>query len=102
MRNTTVKRPGRLDLEERTERARRQALPPPRWCDPVGDLPFSFHREAAYGPHELAVVVDRSQRARRVVADALVVGVERGAVGRIRSRERCHLDRPRIALPDEE
>jgi hypothetical protein len=100
--HATIKWSCRFDRKERTEAPRREPLTPPRRRDPVRDLPFSLPREAPYRPHEFPVVVDREQRVRRVAADTLVVGVERATVGRIRPRERRHLDRTRIALPAKE
>ena len=59
MRHAAVDRPGRLDRKEGPKCARRQAFPPSRRVDPLGNLPFSFHREAGHRPYELRVVVDR-------------------------------------------
>jgi hypothetical protein len=45
-------RRGLRKARERTKGPPRKPLTPPRQCDPVRDLPFTLHREAAYRPHE--------------------------------------------------
>src|SRR6478736_2983195 len=100
--DATEQWPGRLDRKERLERTRCESLSPARRRDPVRDIPFAVHREAADRPDELPVILDRQQRVLGVAAHTLVVGFERAAIGRIRARERRHLDGTRIALPGEE
>ena len=68
-----------------------------------GELEWPVDRLPAIPSYELSgVVVDSQQRVRRLAADALVMGVERATVGRIRPRESRHLDCTRIALPGKE
>src|SRR6185503_9406485 len=65
--------PGRLDIEERPERGGGEPATPLSRVDPEGHLAAYrayLGREAPDRPHEDAVVVDRQDRAVRVVLDA--------------------------------
>ena len=79
-------RPGRLDIQERPERGGGEPATPLSRVDPAGHLAAHLGRKAPDRPHEDSILVDRQDRAVRVVSDATVVGVERPPVGRSPAR----------------
>jgi hypothetical protein len=70
--------------------------------DPVGELSLASHGEASDRSDERAVGIDREQRAVRVIANALVVPIERNAIGGIGPCDCRHRDSAGISLPLEE
>jgi hypothetical protein len=67
-----------------------------------GDLSLALHREAPDRSCECAAVFDRQQRRIGIVPDALVVRIERSAIGRVGSSEGRHRNSTGISLPLEE
>jgi len=95
-------RPGQLDSNKRVEGGRGKPPTPPGRVDPVGDFSLALHREAPDRSDASAVVLDRKQRAVRVVAYALVVPIERCPVRGVGSREGRQCDSTGISLPLED